>query len=99
MEWDEVSAHGRIYSWTTLYRKFHPGFHDLPLTVAVIELDEGPEFLVVARISNAAPDEANLYMGCPVDIKFEHLPAGLALPFAIAVNSDALVKSPSRLGT
>jgi len=44
--WEEVSGHGRIYSFVVYHRNYHPAFEDeLPYVVAIIELDEGPRLL------------------------------------------------------
>jgi uncharacterized OB-fold protein len=85
MAWDEASGRGRIYSWTTFYRQFHPAFNVLPLTVAIVELDEGSQFRLVAQVSNVAADESNLHIGCRVAITFSQVSDDIALPLVTAL--------------
>jgi uncharacterized protein len=55
-EWRPSSGQGRIYSFVVFHRVYHPAFEsDVPYTVAIVELDEGPRLL--ANIVGAAPDE------------------------------------------
>ena len=44
--WQPVSGEGRIYSFVTYHRLYHPAFEDdLPYVVAIVELREGPRLL------------------------------------------------------
>jgi len=44
--WQETSGRGRIYSFVVYHRVYHPAFEqDVPYTVAIVELDEGPRLL------------------------------------------------------
>ena len=53
--WQEASGRGRIYSFVVYHRVYHPAFErDVPYTVAIIELDEGPRLL--ANIVGTPPD-------------------------------------------
>jgi uncharacterized OB-fold protein len=53
--WEETAGRGRIYSFVVYHRVYHPAFEqDVPYTVAVIELDEGPR--LIANIVGTAPD-------------------------------------------
>jgi uncharacterized OB-fold protein len=88
MMWDDASGRGQIYSWTTLHHQFHPAFGSLPLTLAIVELDEGSLFRLVAQVSNAAADESNLYIGCAVEIVFNQVSADLSLPLVTALAAE-----------
>jgi uncharacterized OB-fold protein len=47
---------GRIYSFVVFHRVYHPAFEsDVPYTVAIVELDEGPRLL--ANIVGASSDD------------------------------------------
>ena len=41
---DEVDARGRVYSWIVVHRAL-TGTHEVPYTVAVVELEGGPRLL------------------------------------------------------
>jgi uncharacterized protein len=44
--WSELSGNGKVFSYVVYHRVYHPGFAtEVPYTVAVIELDEGPRML------------------------------------------------------
>ena len=44
LEWVTVSGKGSIWSWCVFHRAYFKGFEqDLPYTVVLVELDEGPK--------------------------------------------------------
>lgn len=43
--WEQAAGTGRLYSWTTTVRVLHSDFAQVPYTVAVVELDEGPRMV------------------------------------------------------
>jgi uncharacterized OB-fold protein len=54
--WVESVGLGRIYSFVVFHRVYHPAFEsDVPYTVAIVELDEGPRLL--ANIVGAPSDD------------------------------------------
>lgn len=57
-EWDVLSGRGSIYSHCTYYRVLNPAFTDVPYTVVMVALDEGP--VMIGRLlelpENAAID-------------------------------------------
>ena len=54
--WVEAAGTGRIYSFVTYHRVYHPGFEaDVPYVVAIVELDEGVRLLT--NIVGAAPED------------------------------------------
>lgn len=91
-DWQQSTGHGTIYSWSVLRHSFHPGFTDLPLPIAIVELADHPQVHLVANI--LAVDEAvladprrcaeALEIGTPVTVTFEHLAGGSLPQFEIA---------------
>ncbi len=81
--WEDATGRGIIASHTTVHRPPSPAFKaDIPYTLALVTLDEGPRILVALRGDAArAP-----VIGAPVTIRFDP-PAGpnaIALPYAEA---------------
>jgi uncharacterized OB-fold protein len=75
--WRESKGQGRIYSFVVYHRVYHPGFeHDVPYTVAIVELDEGARLLT--NITGIAPDAVRCDMR--VAVTFEDRPSGVSLP-------------------
>lgn len=60
--WHRCGGDGRLHSWTTTHRPLHPSFTATPLTLATIELDEGPR--IIAPLIGC--DERDLRAGLPV---------------------------------
>ena len=59
--WVESAGQGRIYSFVVFHRVYHPAFEsDVPYTVAIVELDEGPRLL--ANIVGTPPDDVRCDM-------------------------------------
>ena len=59
--WTESEGKGRIYSFVVFHRVYHPAFEsDVPYTVAIVELDEGPRLL--ANIVGTSPDDVRCDM-------------------------------------
>jgi uncharacterized OB-fold protein len=49
-EWTEVSPHGTLYSYAEYHRALDPRFAaDVPYTVGLVELDEGPRMYGLLR--------------------------------------------------
>lgn len=68
---------GRVYTFAVYHTAFHPGFKaDLPYTVAVVALDEGPRLL--SNIVGCAPDSVTCDM--PVEVVWEDVDEEIALP-------------------
>jgi len=62
-----MSGRGKIYTHTTIYRPQVPEFmDDVPYSVAVVELEEGPRMLT--SMTNCEPKE--LFVGMPVEAVF-----------------------------
>ena len=68
---------GKIYTFAVYHAAFHPGFKaELPYTVAVVELDEGPHILT--NIIGCPPEKVTCDM--PVQVTWEEIEEGICLP-------------------
>jgi uncharacterized OB-fold protein len=67
MTWVPGSGRGTVHTWTVFHHAYAPHLADqVPYTVAVVELDEGPFFHT--RLVGRPPDE--LRVGLPVEAFF-----------------------------
>ena len=70
-------GHGRVYTFAVYHIAFHPGFAaELPYTVAVVALDEGPRLLT--NIVDCRPDAVTCDM--PVEVVWEDIDEKTSLP-------------------
>lgn len=77
--YEPVSGRGRLRSWTVTHDAFLPGFRaDAPYVVADVELDEQPGLRMVGRL--AGGDPGRLELGAPVEVVFEDVADGVAVP-------------------
>lgn len=53
-----LSGHGEVYSFTTMYSVPQGYEEQKPYTVALVKLDDGP--MVTAQLTDVAPDEAQI---------------------------------------
>jgi uncharacterized OB-fold protein len=68
---------GRVYTYAVYHTAFHPGFAaDLPYTVAVVILDEGPRLLT--NIVGCRPDAVKCDMR--VEVAWEDIDEKISLP-------------------
>ena len=75
--WLTAKGMGRVYSYAVYHTAFHPGFKaELPYTVAVVVLDEGPRLL--STIVDCPPDQVTCDM--PVQVVWEDVDEALTLP-------------------
>jgi hypothetical protein len=65
--WVEVRD-GRLFTWTTTHRQFHPAFPDVPFTVCVVELEGDDAVHIVARLDVDQPDP-DLEIDMPVRLE------------------------------
>jgi uncharacterized OB-fold protein len=79
LRFEPVPARGVIRSWTVIRQSFLPGF-DVPFVLADVALDiDGQDDLrMIGRLLDG-PD-APLHVGDHVEIGFEHLDDGAAVP-------------------
>ncbi len=76
-DWAPVSGRGKLYTWTVIYQRYHPGFADeLPYNVAMIELEEGPKLIS----SVVGCDNDDLRVGMEVTVIFEDVTGEVTLP-------------------
>lgn len=76
-DWLVSGGVGRVYTFAVYHTAFHPGFSDeLPYTVAVVVLDEGPHLLT--NIVDCPPDRVRCDM--PVEVVWEDVDERITLP-------------------
>lgn len=78
LAWAPVSGRGTVYSYTVARRAPHPVFAaQLPLIVAIVELDEGPRMVT----NLVGCDPAELEVGMAVEVRFDPIDdSDMALP-------------------
>jgi uncharacterized OB-fold protein len=54
--WDRLSGRGRIYSYCVYHRVLNAAFTDVPYTVVMVTLDEGP--VIIGRLLDDAREPA-----------------------------------------
>lgn len=75
--WLPVSGVGKVYSFVTYHRVYHPAFRgEVPYVVAIVELVEGPRLLT--NIVDAAPEAVRCDM--PVKVVFDDLDENVSVP-------------------
>jgi uncharacterized protein len=75
--WTPVSGRGKIFSFVTYHRVYHPAFaKEVPYVVALVELDEGPRLLT--NIVGVPPEQVVCDM--PVKVTFDDYDEGVAVP-------------------
>jgi uncharacterized OB-fold protein len=72
-----VSGRGKVFSFVTYHRVYHPAFEqEVPYVVALVELEEGPRLLT--NIIGVAADKVVCEM--PVKVVFDDIGDGLSVP-------------------
>jgi hypothetical protein len=75
--WTRVSGAGKVFSFVTYHRVYHPAFaKDVPYVVALVELDEGPRLLT--NIIGVPPQDVTCDM--PVTVTFDDFEDGVSVP-------------------
>jgi hypothetical protein len=75
--WRAVSGEGKVFSFVTFHRVYHPAFAaDVPYVVALVELAEGPRLL--SNIVGVSPDAVRCEM--PVKVTFDDVADGVSIP-------------------
>lgn len=75
--WERSSGRGTLFSWTVVERALHPDFEEeTPYAAVVVEMDEGVR--VISRMLDTPP--ADLQVDMPVEVAFDHVTEGIALP-------------------
>lgn len=77
INWVISKGLGKVYTFAVYHTAFHPAFAaDLPYTVAVVALDEGPHLL--SNIVCYQPDEVKCDM--PLEVIWEDIDEKITLP-------------------
>jgi uncharacterized OB-fold protein len=72
-----VSGRGKVFSFVTFHRVYHPAFEqEVPYVVALVELEEGPRLLT--NIVGVTPDKVSCEM--PVKVVFDDVGDGVSVP-------------------
>lgn len=75
--WSELSGNGKVFSYVVYHRVYHPGFtKEVPYTVAVIELDEGPR--MISNVVGIPPDQVACDMR--VKIVYDDITESVTIP-------------------
>lgn len=76
-KFEDVSGRGKVYSFVTFHRVYHPAFADeLPYVVALVELEEGPRLLT--NILGVKPEDVACEM--KVEVVFDDVDAETSIP-------------------
>ena len=74
--WTPASGRGRVYTFGVYHRVYHKAFQDdIPYTVAVVELEEGPR--LTSNIANCPPSDVRCDM--PVHVRFDDVTSEVTL--------------------
>ena len=72
-----VSGKGKVYSFVTFHRVYHPAFEqEVPYVVALVELEEGPRLLT--HIVGVPVEQVTCEM--PVKVVFDDVGDGVSVP-------------------
>jgi hypothetical protein len=71
----EVSPHGRLYSWTVVRQQLHPAL-PVPYTIVLVDVDDAPGVRLTGRIDG----ETELQPGMTMQVRFEAITDGASLP-------------------
>jgi len=67
-EWVTLSGRGKVYSFVTYHRAWHPAYQDkTPYNVSLIDLDEGPR--LISNVIGCTPNEVKIAM--PVEVVYD----------------------------
>ena len=81
LSWENLGSevNGTVYSFIVSYRPFLPGFQDdLPLVIAVVELEKAPQIKLIANVLNCNPEEVRI--GMNVKMTWQDITEERALP-------------------
>ena len=72
-----VSGRGKVFSFVTFHRVYHPAFEgEVPYVVALIELEEGPRLL--SNVVGIPVDQVRCEM--PVKVVFDDVASDVTVP-------------------
>jgi uncharacterized OB-fold protein len=86
LSWAPVSGRGTLHSYTVAHRAPHPVFAgQLPLVVAIVQLEEGPRMVT----NLVGCDPAGLEVGMAVEARFEPIDeSDMVLPVFVPLRGD-----------
>lgn len=73
----QVSGRGRVRTWTILRQSYLAGFK-VPFVLVDVELDDAPDVRLIGQLLDGP--EARLAIGDAVEVAFEDLAQGVAVP-------------------
>jgi uncharacterized OB-fold protein len=77
LEWTPVSGRGKVHTFVIFHQRYNPAFaDDIPYTVGIVELEEGPRILT--NIVGCATTDVRCDM--PVEVVYEDITPEIALP-------------------
>ncbi len=83
-QWVEAAGTGIVFTYTNQYRE-PPGFKgQVPYTIAMIELEEGP------RLMSRVVDAKHIKIGMPVEIRWATIAEGTDVPVFVPIGTDSL---------
>jgi uncharacterized protein len=71
--WVEVATSGTVWSYAVYHRSLHGAFPDVPYTIAVVDIDDGPR--MTARAVGI-----DIGVGSRVSVVFDEVADGIVLP-------------------
>jgi uncharacterized OB-fold protein len=75
--WEQAVGTGVVYSYVVTHQAIHPSLTGhTPFATVEVELTEGPR--IVSNLLDVGP--ADIKIGMPVEIVFEHVTAEVTLP-------------------
>jgi uncharacterized OB-fold protein len=75
--WVKVSGRGKLYTWTIIHQRYHPGFtEEVPYNVAIVELDDGPRLFT----NIVGCENEDLHVGMEVEVVFDDVTEEISLP-------------------
>ncbi|MFB7640973.1 Zn-ribbon domain-containing OB-fold protein [Peribacillus butanolivorans] len=81
LRWESQGSdiNGKVYSYIVSYRPFLPGFQDdLPLIIAIVELNKLPQVKLIGNILQCSPDDIGI--GMPVKMVWKEITEDRSLP-------------------
>ena len=76
-DWIKLRGKGKIYSFVIYRTPYHPSYtDDIPYTVAIIQLDEGPR--MESNITDCKVEDIRIDM--PVEVYFDDVTGEVSLP-------------------
>jgi uncharacterized OB-fold protein len=74
--WVDVATTGTVWSYAVYHRALHGAFSDVPYTIAVVDIDNGPRMTARAVVGTSSGIE----VGARVVAAFDQVADGVVLP-------------------